>query len=99
MACLMFSKNCLTLSCVVVEGDGGKFYTPAGFPQRLQPWHFAEFSKILLEMFVPNVVFFTSSSLQVLGKTQTWVFPISGFLVNPSKKEIVITPEPVMILT
>ena len=22
-------------------------------------------------------------SLQTLGKTQTWVFPISGFLVNP----------------
>ena len=95
----MFSKNCLTLICVVVEGGGGKFYTPVGFPQRLQPWHFAEFSKILLEMFVTNVAFFTFPSLQILGKTQTWVFPIFGFLVNPLKKEIVMSPEPVMILT
>ena len=30
---------------------------------------------------------------------QAGVFPISGFLVNPFEKEIVITPEPVMILT
>ena len=41
------------------------------------------FSKILLEMFVQNLVFFTRPSLQILGKTQTGVFPISGFLVNP----------------
>ena len=27
------------------------------------------------------------------------VFPISGFLVNPLEKKIVITPEPVIILT
>ena len=34
----------------------------------------------------------TLSSLQKLGKIQTGVFPISGFLVNPSKTKIVVTP-------
>ena len=29
-------------------------------------------------MFVPNLVFLTRPSLQILGKTQTGVFPISG---------------------
>ena len=44
---------------------------------------FEAFSNILLEMFVPNVVFLTCPSLQVLGKIQTGVFLISRFLVNP----------------
>ena len=39
--------------------------------------------------FVPNLVSITCPSLQILGKTHTGVFPISGFLI----------PEPVMILT
>ena len=43
------------------------------------PWHFAAFSII---SFVPNLVSLTRPSLQILGKIQTWVFPISGFLVN-----------------
>ena len=55
--------------------------------------------KILLETFVPVLVCLTCLSLQILGKTQTRVFPISIFLVNPLQKEIVITPEPVTILT
>ena len=33
-------------------------------------------------MFVPNLVFLTRPSLQILGQTQTEVFPFSGFLVN-----------------
>ena len=31
---------------------------------------------------MPNVVFLTHSSLQILGKIQTGVFPISGFCRN-----------------
>ena len=41
-------------------------------------WHFAAFSNILLETFVPNLIFLTSPNLQILGKTQMGVFPISG---------------------
>ena len=52
-----------------------------------------------LETFVPNLVSLTRLSLQILGKTHTGVFPISGFLVNPLYKKLVITTEPVMILT
>ena len=37
---------------------------------------------ILLETFVSNLLFLTGPSLQILGKTQTGSFPISGFLVN-----------------
>ena len=46
-------------------------------------WHYAAFSNILLETFLPNLVFLIHPSLQILGQTQTGVFPISGFLVNP----------------
>ena len=35
---------------------------------------------------MPNLVSITLPSLQILGKTQTGAFPISGFLVNPFKK-------------
>ena len=38
---------------------------------------------ILSETFMPNFVSITRPSLQILGKTQTLVFPISEFLVNP----------------
>ena len=38
-------------------------------------------------------------NLQILGKTQTRVFPIPGFLVNLLYKKTVIIPEPAMILT
>ena len=41
------------------------------------------FSNILLETFVPNLVSITCPMLQILGKPQTGVFPISAFLVNP----------------
>ena len=47
--------------------------------------HLAAFSNILLETFMPNlviVVFITHTSLQILGKNQAGVFPISGFLAN-----------------
>ena len=40
------------------------------------------FGNIVIETFVPNLVSPTPSSLQILGKTQTRLFPISGFLVN-----------------
>ena len=40
--------------------------------------HFASFSNISLETFVPSLTSLTCSSLQILGKTQTGVFPISG---------------------
>ena len=38
---------------------------------------------------MPNLVSLTCPSLQILGKTQTLVFPISGFLVNFLQKKIV----------
>ena len=38
---------------------------------------------VSLETFVLNVISLTCRKLQILGKTQTEVFPISGFLVNP----------------
>ena len=34
---------------------------------------------------MPNLVSLAHSNLQVLGKSQTGVFPISGLLVNPLK--------------
>ena len=65
----------------------------------LQPWHFVAFNNISLETFVLNFVSSTRPSLQLLGKTQTRVFLISRLLVNPLLTKIVITPEPVMVLT
>ena len=59
----------------------------------------AAFSNILLQTFVRNLVFLASPSLQIMSKTQTGVFPISRYLVNPLSKVIVINPEPVMIMT
>ena len=44
---------------------------------------FGPFSTILLETFVLNLVSLTCHSLQILVKTQTSLFLISGFLVNP----------------
>ena len=46
-----------------------------------------------------NTISLTSPSLQILGKTQTSMFLISGFLVNPLERKIVMTLKPVMILT
>ena len=48
---------------------------------------------------LPNLVSRTHSSLQILGKTQTGVFPISKLMVNPLKMKTFIVPKPVMILT
>ena len=48
---------------------------------------------------MPNLLFLIRPSLPMFGKTQTGVYPISEFLVNVLQKEVVITPEPVMILT
>ena len=39
----------------------------------------AAFSNILLETFMPNLVFLICPSVQILGKTQTGVFPIFEF--------------------
>ena len=58
--------------------------------------HFAAFSNILLETFLSSLVSLPHPSLQIWGKTQTLVFPISGLLVNLLKTKIVITPEPVI---
>ena len=49
--------------------------------------------------FLRNFVSLNRPTLQILGKTQTGVFPISGFLVNHLYKKIVRTPAPVTILT
>ena len=46
-----------------------------------------------------NLVFLIRPSLQILVINQMEVFPISGFLINSLQTKIVITPEPVMILT
>ena len=43
------------------------------------PWNFAAFSNISLKTSVPNLVPITCPSLQILGKTQAGVFPISRF--------------------
>ena len=87
----MFNQfsNCLN-PILGKEGGRGKFYPPPSCWFSLNnsekvkavPWHFAVFSNILLEMFDPTLVFMTGSSLQIFGKTQEGVFPISGFLVN-----------------
>ena len=39
-------------------------------------------SNFWLEIFIPSVVSLTSFSLQILGKTQTGVFPIPRFLMK-----------------
>ena len=44
---------------------------------------FATFGNIVLERTVPNLIFKIHPSLQLLGKTQARVFPISGFLGSP----------------
>ena len=41
-------------------------------------------------MFVVSFIFLSQLSLQILDRTQTGVFPITRFLVNPLLKEIVI---------
>ena len=51
--------------------------------EKLQPWYFVTFNNFSLDTFVPNLVSLTQLSLYILGKTQTRVFPISGFLVKP----------------
>ena len=45
--------------------------------------YFAAFNNILLEAFMPNLVFHACPSFQILSKTQINVFLISEFLVNP----------------
>ena len=50
---------------------------------------FAAFSNNLLENFVSNLVILPHPSLQILSKTQTGVFLISGFFVNPLQKETI----------
>ena len=77
--------------CVYVLGVAGSFTTPVSFPlitKKLYPWKFAAFSNILLETFLPNLVSLTHPSLQILSKTQTEVFPISGFWAHSRKLKI-----------
>ena len=45
----------------------------------------AALNNFSLETFIPNLVFLTCPSLQVLHKTQTEVFSNSGFLVKSPK--------------
>ena len=65
------------------------FYHPIPFvdvpliTQKRDSWHSVAFSNFSLDTFVPNLVSLTQLSLQILGKTQTGVFLISGFLVMP----------------
>ena len=81
----------MAILTLIWVGVGGGITTPrqVGFPKKLKngkscsPGIFATFGNVLLEKFVPNSVFLTRPSLQILGKTQTGVFPIFGFLVNP----------------
>ena len=54
-------------------------------------WHIASLSNFSLETFMANLISMTNPSLQILDKTQTGVFSISGFLVKPPVKKIVIT--------
>ena len=76
-----------------------------GFPlitqelQKLWPGYFAAISNISLEAFVSKLVSLACSSLKILGKTYTMVFPIARFLLNLLLTKIVRTPEPEMILT
>ena len=60
--------------------------------------YFAAFRNILFEKYVSNLVSLTRFSLQILGKSQSGVSPISGFMSNPLQKKTV-TLELVMILT
>ena len=50
----------------------------------LEIWKCSNFS---LQTFRPNLVSLTWPSLPILGKTQSGLFPISGFLVKPLLNE------------
>ena len=50
-------------------------------------WHIAALSNFSLETFMANLISMTNPSLQMLDKTQTGVFSISGFLVKPPVKK------------
>ena len=79
--CLKSLTTCLcyiTTSAVLI-----RFFNP-NLGEKLQSQLFAAFRGLLLETFVPNLVSLTCVSLKILGKTQTCVFPIYGFLINPS---------------
>ena len=84
---VLYSYAICALTFIWVGGGGN--FTPCWFSLngsemvKALTVPFVAFSNILLEMFVPDLVFLTRPSLQILGKTQTWVFPISEFLVNP----------------
>ena len=64
-------------------GGGGSFSLVLVFPNNSETVKAVTLtfcSILLLETFVLNLVSLTCPSL---GKTQTGVFPISGFMVNP----------------
>ena len=88
-SCFRLSDSCevwfvffgLFSSLCAWQDNSGSVCTTQLYPLELLSNQVIE-DNILLERFVPNLVFFTPSSLQILGKTQTGVFPISGVLVN-----------------
>ena len=52
--------------------EWGVIYPPVGLTSITKidsPWHFAAFSNMSLETFVPNLVYLTRPNLQILGKT------------------------------
>ena len=75
-----------------VDVREGSFTVPYGFSLnnsetvKAVKWHFATFSNVSLEIFISNLLFLTCPSLQILGKTQTEVSPISGFF--PYKRKL-----------
>ena len=76
------------LLTLISAGVWGVILPPFGFSLisqtvKLQPWHFAVFSKVLLETSPQNLASLVRPSLQILAKTQTGIFLISRFLVNP----------------
>ena len=65
----------------VIWGGSSCWFSHNNNPETVKAVTLA-FGNIVIETFVPNLVSPTPSSLQILGKTQTRLFPISGFLVN-----------------
>ena len=75
----LLAKNRVTKTVLTLIWVGG-----GGWGGIINPSLPPPFSNIILEIFVPNLVFLSHPSLQILGKTQMVVFPISGFLDNVS---------------
>ena len=70
------------------EGNFTLCWVSLNNPETVKPWHFAAFNHILFETSVPNLLSLACPSLQILDKTQTRVFSISGFWSVPHKREL-----------